>query len=111
MPESAETVIFGPQARIDAAEIYAYTAEEWGERQAERYLRKLISRLESFAETPALWRRLPWRSDNIFFLRVEHHYAIFLSNDDRMLVLGLIGERMDFEQRVTELLNNENSSN
>ena len=80
--------------RLD--EIYAYTCDQWGEAQAERYLRGLFERFGAIAA-----RRFPWRpvpadfGVDGFLCRYEHHFIYWkvLANGD-VGIVTVLHERM-----------------
>ncbi len=45
-----------PRARADLGAIWDYTAERWGQEQAERYVRQIQAALEALADNPGLGR-------------------------------------------------------
>lgn len=48
-----------PAARNRLLEIWQYTATQWGEDQADKYTRDLISAIEEAAPQRSLWRKHP----------------------------------------------------
>lgn len=80
--------------RLD--EIYDYTADRWGEAQADRYTRLLF---EGFAAIAA--RQIPWRAipDSFgvpgHYARVERHIAYWRQLDDGGIeFVAILHERM-----------------
>lgn len=80
--------------RID--EIYRYTAETWGEAQADDYVRGLFARFEAIAA-----RRFPWRpvpaafGVDGFVCRYEHHLIYWkLLGDGAVGIVTILHERM-----------------
>ena len=80
--------------RID--EIYRYTAETWGEGQAERYIRGLFARFEEIRTHAFPWRPIPAEFGvGGYVCRYEHHliYWKLLANGD-VGVVTVLHERM-----------------
>jgi len=44
--------VLSPRAQADVEDIWNYTAENWGEPQAERYIRQLQEAIEAVAADP-----------------------------------------------------------
>ena len=49
-------LLFSPRARHDLEETWTYTAERWGEDQAERYLAVIREATERIVEAPEIGR-------------------------------------------------------
>jgi toxin ParE1/3/4 len=88
--------------RID--EIYRYTAETWGEAQAERYLRGLFERFEAIAA-----RRFPWRpvvaafGVDGFVCRYEQHLIYWkVLRDGDVGIVTVLHERMHQIERFRD---------
>lgn len=83
-------VQIGAAHRID--EIYRYTAETWGEAQAERYVRGLFDRFEAIAAQTFPWRPVPAEFGiDGYTCRYESHliYWRVLANGDVGIVTVL----------------------
>lgn len=98
--------------RADAAQdrIWRDTLAEWGEAQADTYIRGLHAHLQRLCDNRLIWRRLPQRlavpADVkliAYFSRYEHHYVFFreLGNGD-LGVMSILHERMDMAVRLKE---------
>ncbi len=58
--------------RLD--EIYEFTADLWGERQADLYIQRLFDRFAAIAARGVPWRALPPDFGvPLYFARAEHH--------------------------------------
>lgn len=101
MPDYA----LSPDAEADLAEIAAYTLEQWGVAQTERYEVSLTSCFESMARGAARLRRpIPHRPE-IVVCRCEHHYVFALVEDRApMLILAVLHEAMDLVARLRDRL-------
>lgn len=92
----------GAAHRLD--EIYRYTAERWGEAQAERYIRGLFDRFEAIAA-----RRFPWRAVPAefgvdgFVCRYERHLVYWkLLADGRVGIVTILHMRMHQIERFRD---------
>lgn len=99
-------------APADAAQdkVWQDTVEQWGEAQAESYLRGLHTHLHRLCDNRLFWRRLPQRlavpSDikhEAYFSRYERHYLFFRTLDNGDLgVMSIWHEKMDMPVRLRE---------
>lgn len=80
--------------RLD--EIYRYTLEHWGEKQAERYIRGLFDSFDQIDSHGVLSRPVPaeFGVDGLFY-RYEHHFVYWrrLSDGD-VGIVTILHERM-----------------
>jgi toxin ParE1/3/4 len=75
----------GAGHRLD--EIYAYTRDQWGEAQAERYIRALFERFEAIATRRFPWRPIPAEFGvDGFVCRCERHFIYW-----KVLETGAVG--------------------
>ena len=88
------------QAEQDLVEIWHYTAEKWGEMQADKYLRKIEACFGKINRGDALLKKL---ADNVQFIRCEHHY-IFLLAEKKPAVIAVLHEKMDLLTRLQKRL-------
>jgi len=101
---------FYPRADAAQDKIWRDTVAEWGETQAETYIRGLHAHLQRLFNNRPLWRRLPQKmavsadiKRTAYFSRYEHHYVFFreLANGD-LGVMSILHERMDLAVRLRE---------
>ena len=95
--------IFAPaEARL--LEIWDYTAENWGEPQADKYVRGLLEAIQSCARQKRRWRRVADRTlKGIWFLRHKHHFIFFRELSGGALgVISILHESMDLPARLRE---------
>lgn len=80
--------------RID--EIYQYTEQKWGKRQADKYIKGLFAAFERIASHGVLSKPVPAEFGvSGFFFRYEHHivYWRYLSDGD-VGIVTILHERM-----------------
>jgi len=95
------------QAEQDLSDIWRYTYDKWGERQADDYLHKLESCFNKIATGQLQLRDLLDHSTKIKFIRCEHHY-IFLIIKHKPIIIAVLHEKMDLLQRIKKRLTNKN---
>jgi toxin ParE1/3/4 len=88
--------------RID--EIYAYTRDQWGEEQAERYIEGLFSRFEAIAAESFPWRAIPAELGvSGFVCKYEHHFIYWkVLADGSIGIVTVLHERMHNIERFRD---------
>lgn len=93
-----------PAAEARIHEIWDYTADTWGTRQADKYVRDLVKAIHEAAAKRRLWRPLvDDELKGIHFFRHAHHYVFFrdLGGGD-IGVISVLHENMDLPNRLRE---------
>lgn len=90
-------------AAID--DLYAYTIDQWGEQQADKYLSGLFARFEAIVSNEVVWRPVPPEFDiEAWVTRYEHHYVYWKELEDgRIGIMAVLHERMHQAARLVEL--------
>lgn len=80
--------------RID--DIYAYTHAQWGEEQADRYIRGLFDHFAAIAERRVVWRAIDAEFGvDGYFARYAHHFIYWRVLDDGAVgIVTVLHERM-----------------
>jgi plasmid stabilization system protein ParE len=94
-----------PAARHDIRGIWVYTAEQWGERQADRYMGRLETCFQALAEGRTRSRSSSDPFPQVRVTRCQHHYVFYVHPEgQKPLVIAVLHERMDMLARLTERL-------
>jgi plasmid stabilization system protein ParE len=92
-------------AEADLEEIFRYTIEEWGEKQAEHYADKLHRCFEKIARKEAVSRPFSEKFPKALVTRCEHHYAFYFHPDQKPpRIFAILHERMDILIRLKNRL-------
>lgn len=92
-------------ARQDIRGIWVYTAEQWGERQADRYTGRLETCFRRIAKGRARSRSFSERYPQVLVTRCEHHYVFYIQPEEQKpLIIAVLHERMDMLARLGERL-------
>ncbi len=91
-------------AEASIEEIWLFTQAQWGEDQADRYVRDLGQAISNLPRQRHLWRSVD--DDvikDVFFIRFMSHYIFFreFSNHD-IAVINVLHESMDIPSRLKE---------
>lgn len=106
--------LFFPSADHRQDEIWDYTLQRYGEKQARTYIEGLHEHLERLAAGSLPWKKLPsslllasQKKTDVYFSRYERHMIFFRVFPDGTLgVLSLLHEAMDIPVRLREDLRN-----
>lgn len=98
-----------PAAIAAIKEIWRYTDREWGEEQANVYVRGLYQAIEDAGRNKTVWREVEHASfRDVFFIRYEHHYLFFRElGAGRLGLISVLHENMDLPNRLREDLEGE----
>lgn len=89
------------RAAVDLAEIYNFSARQFGGRVAGSYLASLEQRFERLAEQPALGRPVPHFRPGYFRNMCLRHAIFYTRNADGILIVRVLHQRMDFARHLT----------
>ncbi len=100
-----------PAAKERLIGIWQYTAETWGDQQADRYVRDLVAHARDLASRKAAWRPVRERGfRGMFFSRFRHHYLFFREFPEGSIgVVSILHENMDLPHRLKEDLDTDPS--
>ncbi|RLL49701.1 type II toxin-antitoxin system RelE/ParE family toxin [Mariprofundus sp. EBB-1] len=104
------TYLFFPPADVAQDEIWRYSCQTWGEKQAEKYIKGLHHHLQLLSERKRRWRPLPGYlvvpSDlNIeaYFSKYEHRYLFFRELSAGSIgIMAILHEQSDMPIRLCE---------
>lgn len=89
-----------PAAKSDLLEIWNYTAEIWGEKQAEKYLLDIEVKLERLAANPQLGRQRPEIKSGYYSFPVKKHILFYLQSGNFIDIIGILHGRMDIDKKL-----------
>jgi len=92
--------VLSPRAQADVEDIWNYTAENWGEPQAERYIRQLQEAIEAVAADPRKARSCDDVRPGYRRYPVGSHVLFFRIVDGVVDVVRILHQRMDFMRHL-----------
>lgn len=96
-------LIYSRAARIDLAEIHAWTIQRWGEAQADSYLADLERACDRIADGSAIVTRLEFRPDDMFRCRQGRHLIVLRRvSRGEVLIVRVLHARMDLATGLDE---------
>ena len=98
----AVEILSPAEARL--VEIWIYTKLEWGQVQADKYLRGLAAEIKDADRKRKNWKRFPDAAiRGVFYLRYRHHRIFFREFSDGVIgVITILHESMDLTARLGE---------
>lgn len=92
-------------AEADLEAIARYTIEEWGETQAESYLRKISQCFKKIAREKIVSRTFSEKFPDARVVRCEHHYIFYIFPEgEKPIVFAVLHERRDMLARLKDRL-------
>ena len=93
-------LVLSPRAQSDLEAIWDYSAEHWGEDQAEEYLRALWRGIEQAAEDPRRGRSCEAIRPGYYRHSVEAHVVFYRMTSTGIDVVRVLHQRMDFRRHL-----------
>ncbi|WP_226584427.1 type II toxin-antitoxin system RelE/ParE family toxin [Acuticoccus sediminis] len=94
---------FTSSAHEDLVDIWLYTQETWGEAQADLYQDALHRCCERIASGEVKARSLPGL-ERVRLHRCQHHVLFFVEQDQAVVIVAVLHERMNLIERLRERL-------
>jgi len=89
-----------PSAKSDLIEIWNYTVETWGEKQAEKYLQDIEDKLNQLAANPELGRRRSEISPGYYSFPIQKHTIFYLNSGHHIDIIGILHGKMDIDKNL-----------
>ena len=91
-------IIRRPLALKDIKNIWIYTRDKWGEKQANQYLQKLDKAITSLAIHPQKGKPAPFIHTGVYLYRAERHAILYYFNQSELTIARILHERMDIKR-------------
>lgn len=85
------------------AEIHRYTLENWGEAQANKYLKNILSCFHQLAENASLGHRHRLIDDPYRIYPTGRHYIVYRYNSKAIYITAILHESMDIASHITKI--------
>jgi len=89
-------------AEQDLIDIWLYTFDEWGEKQADRYLDDLADAFNLLAEQPLQCRERSEFNHPVRIHHHAHHLIVYLAIEDGVNIVRVLHENMDVDSHLEE---------
>ncbi len=87
-------------AKSDLIEIWRYSVETWGEKQAEKYLQEIEETLHHLATNPEIGRQRPEIAPGYFSFPAKKHIIFYLISENTIDIIGILHGRMDIDKKL-----------
>jgi len=89
-----------PSAKSDLIEIWNYTVEIWGEKQAEKYLQDIEDKLNQLPANPELGKQRPEIAPGYYSFPAQKHIIFYLHSDHHIDIIGILHGKMDIDKNL-----------
>ncbi|PCI47376.1 MAG: plasmid stabilization protein ParE [Alphaproteobacteria bacterium] len=89
-----------PKAESDYFSIYAYTYENFGEQQAEKYTRGLLDSFTLITEHPHIGRSINDIRTGYFRHAYEGHVIYYKLKQNEVLIIRVLANRQDHQKYI-----------
>lgn len=97
MPKKYELT---PRAERDLKDIWFYTAEAWGDEQAEKYVALLEKRFEALADSPYIGAARPDIEKGYRYFPEGKHLVFYRVEENTVIILAVPHTSMDIERHM-----------
>ncbi len=92
--------VLSPRAKADIDAVWDYTAEHWGDDQAERYIRALMKAIDIVARDPGKARVSDDIRPGYRRYRAGSHVIFFRLVEGQIDIVRILHQSMDFDRRL-----------
>lgn len=85
-------------ARSDLGDIWLYSADMWGQAQADRYTTALERSFKTIASMPGIGREYPEFNPPVRILPSAEHLIVYFDLEEEVLVIRVLGSRQDWRE-------------
>lgn len=87
-------VVNTPDAQSDLENIWLYSFEQWGERQADKYFDELIEGIELLSSNPLIGKPCDDIRENFRSFQIRRHFIFYRLLDQQIEIVRVLHERM-----------------
>ena len=84
-----------PLSKVHLKQIWTYTCNIWGEKQALKYTSSIKGALTYLVDNPDCGKSRDEINNSLKSYRVEHHYIYYFIESDQIKIVGILHERME----------------
>ncbi|MEW6751412.1 MAG: type II toxin-antitoxin system RelE/ParE family toxin [Candidatus Latescibacterota bacterium] len=89
------TYVLSSAARDDLLSIWAYSAQRWGEDEADLHLDALVLRFAWLTRNAGLWHPRPELGSGLYSYPEKSHVIFLRQGDDRLEIVRVLHASMD----------------
>lgn len=93
-------LVIRPRASRDLKGIWAYTVQQWGAAQADRYLHDIDREIQMLLQFPEIGRSYAFIRAGYRVLHVKSHLVFYLRKGQRLEIVRVLYEGMDVKEHL-----------
>ena len=93
-------LVIRPRARRDLKGIWAYTVQQWGMEQADRYLHDIDREILKLLQFPEIGTSYAFIRAGYRVLHVKRHLVFYLPKGQRLEIVRVLYEGMDVKDHL-----------
>lgn len=93
-------IIKSSVAKQDLANIWYYSYKNYGEKQADKYIALLESKINALQTSPMLGVECSYIRKNYRKLHIEHHVVFYYLNKSEVIIPRILHERMSHKKHL-----------
>lgn len=86
---------FTPEARVDLLGITSYTVEQWGKKQANRYVDGLIDHIKKLTQTPNIGKSCNHLIEGLQSFPYEQHKIYYSIMNNKLVIIRVLHQNMN----------------
>ncbi len=90
-------LLLTPKAEVDLEDIYVYTLQSWGVKQAESYQDELFNSFITILNNPLIGSIYYYKKGNYRKLKTNRHLVFYRTTNKKCIIVRILHERMDLE--------------
>ncbi len=91
-----------PAAKEQLKDIWIYTFDTWGEKQADAYLMAIEETLQTISTNPKMGLARTDIKTGYYSFSVNKHIIFYMLDGQFINIIGVLHERMDVQRRLTD---------
>ena len=93
-------ILIRPLAKKDIKNIWHYTYENWGERQADIYTASLGQAINEIPKNPEIGNRIEHIRKGYRLYHFQHHFVIYRTTSTEIDIVRVLGESMEIKHHL-----------
>lgn len=94
-----------PHAEQQLVDIWSFSEQQWGSKQADKYIDDIYKQIKFASENFSLLKSLPKINlHDIKYFHCNRHYIFAQKPGKKLLILAVLHDSMDIPRRISETL-------
>ncbi len=87
-------------ANQDLENIWKYSFENWSKKQADRYVKQIISQIKKVCSNPEVGKQISRIKPHHRIIKINSHLIVYKVEDEILKVDRIVHLRMDIQNRI-----------